>query len=42
MNKYVKENLKLMKTHFMNPHGMTINENISTAYDMAIISHKLL
>lgn len=42
MNKYVREDLNLTNTYFINSHGMTLNENISTASDMAQISMNIL
>ena len=41
MNKYAKR-LKLKNTNFANPHGLPNKSNLSSAYDMFLLSSKLL
>ena len=41
MNKYAKR-LKLKNTNFANPHGLPNKSNLSSAYDMFLLSSKLV
>jgi len=38
----MREELKLYDTFFSNTHGMTVNENYSTAYDMAMVTKDIM